>query len=461
MKNNRSKKGLCSAAATALAVLLAIVANVFITGKDYSVDVTSDQLYSLSGQTKQIIKGLDQDVTFYVINGESDVNSAYKKIFHQYKKASSHIKIMYRDPELYPNFAAKYAENGGELSADSVIVVCGEKSRCISSEDYISYDYGSDYSSASQSLQMEKLLTEAVNYVTSENTPVVYALSGHQEQTMSKELISSFEGDNYTVEGLNLLVTEQVPDNCAVLIINGAEKDISGEELTKIRCYMEQGGKLYIFLHAGVDNLANLSALMKDYSIGMVKGVVVETDSSRYTQYPVYLLPEIENSEITAAQYDNNVYILTPSAKGLKALSENEDALYQVTPLLTTSENAYSKVDTESSTMEKEKGDIDGPFAVSLAASDESGGRMIVTGCANMAEVDYAVAGANTDFILNGINYLSKQENKISIRTKSLAVETAMVPAFDQKITLIMTVFVLPLVLLAAGIFVVVHRRRL
>ena len=88
---------------------------------------------------------------------------------------------------------------------------------------------------------------------------------------------------------------------------------------------------------------------------------------------------------------------------------------------------------------------------------------MIVTGCSNMLEaaIDYAVGGANTDFVLNGVNYLSNQEDKISIRAKDLSTDTAIVPAFSQKVTLIFTVFVLPAVLLLFGIVTAVRRRRL
>ena len=43
-----------------------------------------------------------------------------------------------------------------------------------------------------------------------------------------------------------------------------------------------------------------------------------------YTQYPIYLLPEIESSDVTQAQYDSNVYILAPSAKGLVDRSAGE-----------------------------------------------------------------------------------------------------------------------------------------
>ena len=483
-KNRHFKKGLFSAVAVALVLILAVGANALITWKDFSVDVTANQLYSLSDQTKSIVKALDKDVTFYVINAESDVNGAYEQIFNEYKKLSSKIHIEYKDPELYPNFTKDYVDDSEEVSNDSVIVVCGDKNRYVSSNDFISYSYDSSYSYSADELQVEKLLTEAINYVISAETPVVYTLSGHSEKDLSTDIVSSFEGDNYAVESLNLLSAGAVPEDCEILLINGAQTDITEEEKAQIETYMQNGGKLYMFLDASVDDLPQLYALLEEYNIGVEPGVVVETDSNMYTQYPIYLLPEIEYSEVTDAQYDSNVYILAPSAKGLKDVtpqeeeetadgaeestdaadsSDEEEETYTVTSLLATSDEAYSKVDTESSTIEKEDGDIDGPFSIAMAASDDTGGRVIVTGCSNMLEtsIDYAVGGANTDFVLNGINYLSQQESKISIRAKDLSVDTAIVPAFSQKVTLVGCVFVLPVLLLAAGIVMAIHRRRL
>lgn len=463
-KNKKLKKGIFSAVAVVVLLVAVIAVNIFVTNQNYTVDVTANKIYTLSDQTKKILKNLDKKVTVYVIDKESDVNSSYAQVWKEYRKVTSKIKFVYKDPDLYPNFTNDYVDDGEEVATDSVIVKCGDKYRYVSSNDYVSYSYGSDYSYSADGLELESLMTEAINYVISDTTPVVYTLSGHSEQDLSSGVTSSFEGDNYSVETLNLLSEQKVPDDCSVLIINGAQKDITKDELKMIRSYMKDGGKMYVFLDAGVEGLTNLNKLLKDYNVEPQKGVVVETDASKYTQYPIYLLPEIASSEATSAQYNSNIYILTPSAKGIKDLtSDDTESDYTVTPLLTTSDGAYSKVNTESQTFDKEDGDIDGPFNISVAVSDDDGGRLIVTGCTNLLEdsVDTAVSGANTDFVLNGINYLTQQESKISIRAKDLTTETATVPAVNQKMTLIMSVFVIPLAILAIGIIVVVRRRKL
>lgn len=155
-----------------------------------------------------------------------------------------------------------------------------------------------------------------------------------------------------------------MPDDCSILLINGAQKDITKDELKMIKTYMKNGGKMYVFLDARVENLTNLYSLLQSYNVEPQKGVVVESDASKYTQYPIYLLPTIESSDATSAQYNSNVYVLAPSAKGLKDITEknakkdSSASDYTVTSLLSTSDGAYSKVDTSSSTLNKEKKDI-------------------------------------------------------------------------------------------------------
>ena len=479
MKDRIYKKGLFTSIGIILVIAAVIAVNILVTLGDFSMDLTEEKIYSLSDQTKSILKDLDQDVDVYIINEKTDVNEAYARIWKEYRKASPRIHLKYRSQDSYPNFARKYAGESEEIPNDSAVVVCGKKYRYLSADDYVSYTMGSDYSYNADSLVLESKMTEAINYVTADVTPKIYQLTGHSEADLTASVVSALQGDNYELNELSLLKKKKVPKDCELLIINGPQKDLSKEERKRIEKYMDRGGKMYIFLDAAEEKLKNLNSLLEDYGIDPQKGVVVETDPNLDTQYPIYLLPDIEDTEVTKAQYDSNVFVLTPSAKGLKKVSDGKKDKkdkdkkdkdekesknkYTVTPLLTSSEESFSKVDTNSSTIDKEKGDIDGPFAIAAAVSDESGGRLIVTGCANMLDdnIDQAVSGANKDFFLNGVNYLTKQESKISIRAKSLATETVTVPAFAQKMALITTVFVIPGLLLLAGIIVVVRRRRL
>lgn len=457
-KMNR-KKGFFSATTVVLVLVIAVLANLVITKLDWSYDVSQNKMYTLSKQTKSIVKENKEDITFYVLSSKSDFNKIYKQIVNQYTKLSDHIKVEYKDLENYPNFAQEYMDDSSEEAQEqSIIVECGKKNRYLSSSNFVNYSYDyTTYSQQAESLELESLLTEAINYVISDDTPVIYTLTGHNEAALSSTTEGYIEADNYEVKELNLLTEDKVPDDCEILFINGPQSDISKDDAKKIKAYLEGDGKVYFAANATTDDIPNFKSILKEYGITMKKGVVIEGDSNKYMQMPTYLIPTIGSSEITSAI--QNQYVLVPISKGF-TYGDSEDE-YTITPLLSTSDQAYSKVDTSSNVVEKEEADIDGPFDLALQVDTEEGGKLIVLGSVNMLEeqIDAAVSGTNTDFVLNGINYLAQQESKISVRAKSLTTNMATITAFAQKSLMVGTTFVIPAIVILIGIFVVVRRR--
>lgn len=458
-KKNR-KKGFLSATAIVLVVIAAILVNVLVTKLDWSYDVSENEMYTMSDQTKQIVKALEEDVTFYVLSSQADCNTIYKKIINEYADLSERIKIEYKDLDNYPNFAYEYIDSSTEEAEEgSIIVVSGDKNRYLAASNFISYSYSYEtYASTAESLDLEVQLTEAVNYVTAEYTPVIYTLTGHGESALSSTISGYLENDNYEIRELNLLTEEAVPEDCAILFVNAPTNDISEDDAQKIRTYLKGEGKLYFAADALTDHIPNFASILKEYGITMEKGVVIEADSTMYMQIPTYLLPTIETSEITDAITDQ--YVLAPVAKGFTYHSDSTD--YSTTALLSTGEKAYSKLDTSTDVVEKAQEDIDGPFSISLKVDTEDGGKLIVLGSANVLldEIDAAVSGTNSDFVLNGINYLTQQESKISVRAKDITSNYATISAFAQKALMVGTTFVLPGATLLLGVVVMLRRKR-
>ena len=131
-KMNR-KKGFFSATTVVLVLVIAVLANLVITKLDWSYDVSQNKMYTLSKQTKSIVKENKEDITFYVLSSKSDFNKIYKQIVNQYTKLSDHIKVEYKDLENYPNFAQEYMDDSSEEAQEqSIIVECGKKNRYLS-----------------------------------------------------------------------------------------------------------------------------------------------------------------------------------------------------------------------------------------------------------------------------------------------------------------------------------------
>lgn len=458
-KKNR-KTGILSAGITALVIGVIIMVNIFVTNLDWSYDVSENELYTLSEQTKQLVTENEKELTLYVLSTRPDFDMVFRKIVNEYDKLSDKLTVVYKDLDTYPNFPYEYIDSSSQTAVEgSIIVECGEKFRYLSSEEFVSYSYDYyTYEQVAESIDLESQLTQAINYVISEKTPVVYALTGHDEAEIDSVMEGYFYSDNFELRELDLAAEEQVPEDCAILFVNGPTSDISEEEAEKVLTYLEGDGKMYFAADPLTEDLTHFESILNAYGIRMEKGVVIESEESMYTQAPTYLLPTLGYSKITSPIQEE--YVLVPVSKGFFRGEDTEE--YTITPLLTTSEYAYSKINIESDVVEQEEEDIEGPFYIALQVDTEEGGKLVAVGSVNLfnEQIDSVVSGTNSDFFMNGINYLAQQEETVSVAVKDLTTNYAEFTASTQKILMLVTTFAIPGVTLLTGILVVVKRRK-
>ena len=105
---NVSKKfigtGIFSTGFIAVVVALVVFVNLIagtITSKEAwaTADMTSTSLFSISSDTKKMLKGLDKDITLYVMASKSEADSTIKKTLARYETASKHIKVEYKETD--------------------------------------------------------------------------------------------------------------------------------------------------------------------------------------------------------------------------------------------------------------------------------------------------------------------------------------------------------------------------
>lgn len=125
-----------------------------------------------------------------------------------------------------------------------------------------------------------------------------------------------------------------------------------------------------LFTDCDAEDLPRLHAMMAKRGVEAVDGMVVEGDSSYFmSNYPNYLIPQLENHEITEPLISGNYYVLMPMTQGLKITAQTDeteqaeadetDASLSVTALLSTTADAYSKIKgLQATDAEKEDGDI-------------------------------------------------------------------------------------------------------
>lgn len=458
-----------SLAAAAVIIAIAVAVNLVAGALPASwtrLDLTDTGLYSLSSQTQQLVSALEDEVTVYWIVREGYEDAAVEQLLARYEGLSQNLKVEARDPVVYPNFAQQYTSES--LYNNSLIVVCGDRSRYISYYDIYVTDYSSYYTTGSVNTEFagESELTSAIDYVTSDTLPKVYTLTGHGESALPTELETAVEDENLELAELSLLTEESVPEDADALIIYAPQSDLSSEEAESVLTYLQGGGKLLLITDYTDTSMPNLAELMAEYGASLVDGIVIEGDSSRYLRgASYYLLPNISSHTITSPISEEGYYVLMPIAQGIQVADELRDGL-TVTQILTTSSQAYAKPDGyDMTTYDKEEGDIDGPFALGVAISEEvedgeTGIVWLTTSQMFDSSVDQWVGGANTDLFLNALNWMCEQEDAVSIRPKSLSTEYLTVPSADASTWSLILVAVIPLALLACGAYVTVTRRK-
>lgn len=467
-------------AAIVLAILVAINLLVSALPETYTKpDLSGSGLYDLSAQTENLVSNLKQDVTVYWIVQDGYEDDTLQKTLARYEDLSKHVKVEKIDPVANPNFA--YAYTTEDLYNNSLVVTNADasKSRYISYYDIYESSYDEDYNTVT-SYNGEGALTAAVNFVTSDTQTRVYYLSGHGEDELPSNLVSSFENENISLTQLNLLTEENIPSDCAALLLYSPASDLSQEEIDKIEACLAENGSLMLFSDCDAEDLPRLHAMMAKRGVEAVDGMVVEGDSSYYmSSYPNYLIPQLENHEITEPLISGNYYVLMPMTQGLKITAQTDeteqaeadetDASLSVTALLSTTADAYSKIKgLQATDAEKEDGDIaadaDG-FALAAAITEqtETGESKLVWVASTAlisSQIDQLVSGGNTDFVTNAMGWLCEMEDSISIHAKTISYEyLTLTSAQAGRWTLVMVVLI-PVAVLAGGIVVWLKRRK-
>lgn len=464
----RTRAGSYSAFAAVIVIALAVCVNALaasLPSTATKLDLTSQSLFSLSDQTRRIVKSIDKDVTLYLLATSGYEDASIMRLLERYEDLNSHITVQTVDPSEKPTFLDGYELSVTELYENSVIVDAGDRYRLVGYDDIYVTDYQMDYYSynysTSHSFDGENALTNAIHYVTNESLPKVYALTGHGESELGDNVKEMLAQDNMEYEKLSILSAEAVPQDAGVIVINTPESDISEEEAGMLCAWLDEGGRIVV-LTSYIDEgeMENLMKVTSHMGLGAQTGLIIEGDSNKHlTRYPYYLLPDINSHEITSALMEGGYYILTPMSQ---PLFETEASDAEVTFLLNTSDSAYLKKDgmnTES--IEKEEDDETGSFHVG-AASEKGEGKLVWFASEALLDpsIDRMVSGANTNVFMNALNWMCDQVESISIRSKSLDAEGLVITGAQSNMLSIALVGGVPAMIAGFGAYVCVRRKK-
>lgn len=457
---------------TVIVIALVVAVNLVVGQLPSSVtqiDASSRQLYTIGEETENLVRGLEQDVTLYYVVTGGNENEYISRMLERYEDLSDHLTVEKVDPELHPTFTSQYTDE--EVSDNSIIVVSGDKSRVVGSSDMLVQELNYyTYSYQVTEFDGEGQVTSAIAYVISDNLPVLYQLTGHDEQSLGSSLTDSIEKNNIEIQDLSLLTEESVPEDAAALLICSPSRDISEEEAQKILSYLEGGGKVLLFTDYSQEEMPNLESLLTNYGLQKGTGIVMEGDSSYYyPQRPDVLIPEINTDSSVLSGLTDDVYALIQDAQPVETLEEYRDTL-EIENLLTTTDSGYVKEVSEDGmiSFQQEEGDDTGTFAVGVsvteAIDDETESQLIYFSSSTLTadELDQYVSGGNSEILSCILTNLCEMEDNITfnIPAKSLSVEYLSYTNQSAAIFKVIVIAVIPAAFLLVGFIIWMKRRK-
>ena len=138
------------------------------------------------------------------------------------------------------------------------------------------------------------------------------------------------------------------------------------------------------------------------------------------------------------------------------------NGVYKTEVLANTSEYGWSETNFElfdEGVAQKEETDKPGPLGVAAVGESSSNSRIAVFGSADFVSNVFLEFSGNRDFFLNTLNWVSGDENLISIRPKTLNTSNLTITIKQIDLIFIFTVVVIPAVILFSGLAIWWKRR--
>ena len=322
-----------------------------------TIDLTSNKMYSVTDSTKREVAKSTMPIRIYLVsvNGEKALSEEGIHL-HTFlgNLASVNGKISYSvvDPLKETDFLAAYSFSS-EIGNLSVVVESALRSYHIPYSEFFGY-YIDQVGKISETdaiyyyyyygvtpsycFDGESMLLTAIRYVSSTDLPTVYTLSGHTEDDVLTNAATMFKSLNISPVALSLASGASVPTDCDLLIINAPQTDISSAEAILLCDYLARGGAILLSTTPEISAMPNLGVVTAYMSLMGEDGIVTDSDAQYYysSSYPYYLLPSVNSHPATAGVTS----VLLPVAHSITTTGSTSSSV-TVTPLLTTSKNAY------------------------------------------------------------------------------------------------------------------------
>jgi ABC-type uncharacterized transport system involved in gliding motility auxiliary subunit len=448
-----------------LAVLTAV--NFLANRYDKSWDATANKEFSLADQTIKVVKGLKNDVHITYFDDASRFPQA-RDLLDRYSALSPRVHVDYIDPVKKP----QQARAAGFRRDVNILVSSGLRTE------------------EAKSLSEEEITGALIRSLKSGERNACF-VSGSGEHSIDdtdprgggySAIKDALEHNNYKTRTISLLKGTEppapagakagaapaappapgkpgVPKDCTVLIVGGPQHDYIQPEADAIKAFVEGGGHALFLMDPALsigrtqtDENTTLDALLQSWGVTLDKDLALDTSGIGQV---FGLGPEVP----LVASYESH-----PIVRDLKEVAtafplsrtldtKNGDKT-TVEKLFATGDNSYATNNLSSGSIRIDpRKDKKGPLTLAAAGTynGTTPGRFVVVGSSMWVGNSFIRFNGNRDLFLNMINWLTADEDLISIRPKAPEDRPLNISAQKMNMVFWLSIVIFPLAVVGFG----------
>ncbi len=431
---------------TAAFVAIVVLLNILAARHPYRIDLTAEKQYTLSPQTVNVLRGLEEPVTITLFFTQAyEGRTQAQDLMREYAARSDKLTYEIIDPELRPALATQFG-----IQVDGTAV----------------FQQG-DRRQDLRGVYDEQNVTAALIKVTRPEAKTVYFLTGHREHDIVSAQAGGYstiremlQQDNYNVRSLNLTEQGGVPEDSAILVIAAPQTEFNEPERKWLTDWVNNGGRIAMLSDPQQPKI--LPEVIGQWGIEWREDIVVDPASSFFGDVATPMVQQYPYHETTK---DLAGYIsIFPYARSIGVKEQPEDVT--IAPLALSSEQAWGEVNLSSQQVQfNADADTRGPLALGMVIEQagEEGADSPKVRAALFGDSDFisnqvlqSMGGqlGNGELFLNAINWLAEESELIAIRPKAPADRTIVMTAGQTQLVFVTSTILLPLVVLGYGVWV-------
>lgn len=419
---------------------------------DYHSDWTATKRNSISEASRVLLSRIDGPVSitaFASEDSEATIRQAVQELVGRYQQYKKDISLNFVSPETEPE---KIRQLG--ITVDGELI--------------IGYQGRSEHVTALN----EETITNTLQRLLRRGEKKVVFISGHGERKADGQANHDYGRFNQNLSqkgivttNLNLREAAVIPSDTDVLVIASPLVALLEGELDIILQYIKKGGNLLWLTDP--DNASNLQPLANKLNIGFFPGVVVDktTQLLGISDPSFALVARYQNHPITR-RFD--LMTMFPRARAIKFPLNKNDQSWQFTPFLQTVEQSWTeRAKLEGAINFDEKTEQPGPLTIGLALTrdikrdeESRSQRIVVMSDGDFISNAYLGNGGNQVLGFNILNWLSNDDNFISIPVTTAPDIELQLDELQWSLLGVFFLFGLPGILLASGIGIWLKRRK-